>query len=69
VAYSIGRACGPAVTRNRLRRRIRDILRRIDQTTPLPTGMLLIGARLEATKLTFDQLTAEVEALMASLSP
>jgi len=67
VAYSIGRACGPAVTRNRLRRRIREILRRLDDSSALPTGMLLIGARPAATELTFDQLRWEVEALIASL--
>ncbi|WP_133870840.1 ribonuclease P protein component [Ilumatobacter fluminis] len=64
VAYSIGRACGPAVTRNRLRRRLREIVRHLDQREPLPPGLLLIGAKPTATELTFDQLRTEIEQLL-----
>ena len=64
VAYSIGRACGPAVTRNRLRRRLREIVRQLDQLDPLPPGLLLIGARPSAVELTFDQLHTETERLL-----
>lgn len=67
MAYSIGRACGPAVRRNQLRRRLRAIVRRIDQTEELPAGLLLIGARPAATKLTFEELTVETTALLAGL--
>jgi ribonuclease P protein component len=69
VAYSIGRACGPAVTRNRLRRRVRAILREVDQNQPLPAGRLLIGARPEAVELTFEQLTQEISSLVAAIRP
>ena len=53
VAFSIGRPVGNAVVRNRLRRRAKDILSRLD----LPFGLVLIGARPEASELTFDQLS------------
>ncbi|MEZ5298657.1 MAG: ribonuclease P protein component [Ilumatobacteraceae bacterium] len=68
VAYSIGRACGPAVTRNRLRRRLREIVRTIDATRSLPPGLLLIGARPSAIELTFDQLRTETESLLSTIS-
>ena len=64
VAYSIGRACGPAVTRNRLRRRLREIVRELDRRDELPGGLLLIGARPSAVELTFDQLRSETEQLL-----
>jgi ribonuclease P protein component len=52
VAFAIGRAVGPAVTRNQLRRRLRAILAQID----VPSGLLLIGATPQATELTFEDL-------------
>jgi ribonuclease P protein component len=63
VAFSLGRALGPAVTRNRLRRRLRAILREAQPT--LPGGMLLIGANPRAAELTFDQLQSELRQLLA----
>jgi ribonuclease P protein component len=51
-AFAIGRPVGPAVVRNRLRRRLRVIVREND----FPPGYWLIGARPRATELTFDQL-------------
>ena len=67
MAYSIGRACGPAVNRNRLRRRLRAILREVDRNQPLPAGLLLIGAHPGATELTFEQLTRETSSLVAAI--
>lgn len=64
MAYAIGRAYGPAVARNRLRRRLREIVRELDRSTPLPPGLLLIGAKPSAIELTFDQLTSEIEQLL-----
>lgn len=63
VAFAINRAYGPAVTRNRLRRRLRAILRELDRSDPLPPGLLLIGPRPPAIELTFDQLRHELTAL------
>ena len=73
VAFAINRAYGPAVTRNRLRRRLRALLRQLDQIEPLPPVQMLIGARPSAIELTFDQLRRELEAMVqqvrSQLSP
>jgi len=52
VAFAIGRAVGPAVRRNRLRRRLRAILRSSD----LPAGLYLIGVRPATDEHTFAEL-------------
>ena len=67
VAFAIGRACGPAVVRNRLRRRLRAILTELDRSQPIPPVLLLIGVGPRATELTFDQLTTEVASLIAEI--
>lgn len=56
VAFAIGRAVGPAVVRNRLRRQLREILRRVG----LPSGWYLVGARPAATTLDAQDLRREV---------
>jgi ribonuclease P protein component len=49
VAFAIGRKVGPAVVRNRLRRRLRAAARDLDRSTGgLPTGAYLITLRPEA---------------------
>jgi ribonuclease P protein component len=63
VAFALGRALGPAVTRNRLRRRLRAILK--ESESSLPGGQLLIGANPSVVELTFDQLRAELKELLA----
>ena len=68
VAYAIGRACGPAVVRNRIRRRMRAIVREFDQTEHLPTGALMIGAQPATAELTFDQLRTELWTMLTRLS-
>jgi ribonuclease P protein component len=64
VAFAFGRAFGPAVARNRIRRRLRAILRDLDQSSPLPPGVLLLGGRSQLIELTFDQLRAETAELL-----
>jgi len=68
VAYAIGRAVGPAVTRNRLRRRLRAILAEAHATTPLPPVVMLWGATPAATELTFDQLRREVHNILTKIT-
>jgi ribonuclease P protein component len=63
VAFALNRALGTAVTRNRLRRRLRAILSELEHT--LPGGLLLIGANPPAIELTFDQLRTELRTLLA----
>lgn len=64
VAFAFGRAFGPAVARNRIRRRLRAILRDLDGCSPLPPGLLLVGGKAELIELTFDQLRIETSALL-----
>jgi ribonuclease P protein component len=63
VAFAIGRATGSAVQRNRLRRRLREILRRHD----LPPGLYLFGAHARACEHTFAELEQTVDRLLASV--
>jgi ribonuclease P protein component len=67
VAYAITRAYGPAVHRNRLRRRLRAILRDLDRTDELPPVMLLIGPRPRSIELTFDQIRQDLTSLVQEI--
>ena len=67
MAFAVPSALGPAVTRNRLRRRLRALVREADRTTPLPPILLVIGARPAAIELTFDQLRTELTTLLAAV--
>jgi ribonuclease P protein component len=60
VAFAIGRAVGPAVTRNLIRRRLRMLL----AASELPPGSYLIGARPSAAGRSYPELAADVERLL-----
>ena len=64
VAFAISRSVGNAVTRNRLRRRMRSILAQID----LPNGLYLFGCRPAASELTYDQMRVVLHKLAAKAS-
>lgn len=64
VAFAIGRATGSAVQRNRLRRRLRAILRDSD----VPPGLLLIGASARVNEHTFDELEQCVRSLILKMA-
>lgn len=64
VAFAFSRAFGPAVRRNRVRRRLRAILRELDREHPLPPGLLMIGGRSQLDEHTFDQLRTELASLI-----
>ena len=66
-AFAIGRAVGPAVTRNRLRRRLRAVLTAHQRTSPALPGYLLIGARPGSSELTFAELRQELLTLLDRL--
>jgi ribonuclease P protein component len=51
VAFAIGRRVGPAVVRNRLRRRIRHELGTLARADRLPAGCYLVGLQPEAAPL------------------
>ena len=63
VAFAIGRATGSAVQRNRLRRRLREILR----VRELPPGLDLIGAHARACEHPFAELSDSVDRLIPSI--
>lgn len=65
VAYAIGHRVGPAVQRNRLRRRLRAIVREV--CTSLRPGSYLITARPEATSLSFSDLRLTLAQALATL--
>ncbi len=64
VAFAIGRAVGPAVVRNRARRRLRALL--VEQAWP--PGWYLIGARPAISEHTFDALRQDVVSLRRSVA-
>jgi ribonuclease P protein component len=64
LAFAVGRAVGPAVTRNRVRRRLQALL---STGTRPPPGWYLIGARPSVNELTFDQLRSELTDLVAKI--
>jgi ribonuclease P protein component len=65
VGYTIGRRVGPAVTRNRLRRRLRMLMR--EAAPRLHPGAYLIGAAPEAAQLSYRQLSEIVTRLVESI--
>lgn len=60
VAFALGRAVGPAVTRNLIRRRLRALL---NEQITLPPGIYLVGAQPTAANSTFAELQGDLMAL------
>jgi ribonuclease P protein component len=69
VAFAVGRSVGPATVRNRLRRRLRAIVANAAPSAGVAAGWLLLGATPAARALTFADLQAEVDTLLARVSP
>jgi RNase P protein component len=65
VAFALGRALGPAVVRNRLRRRLRVLL----AASPVPPGWYLVGATPAAVERQFDALRQDVSRLVQAIPP
>jgi ribonuclease P protein component len=63
VAYALGRAIGPAVVRNRLRRRLRALLEGVS----LPPGLYLIGAQPIAARRSHSELAFDLNRLVGSV--
>ena len=68
MAFALGRALGPAVVRNRVRRQLRDILRAASSAGRLPPGLYLVGAQPAAASRTFTELEFDVQHLTDRLS-
>jgi ribonuclease P protein component len=66
VAYAVGRSVGPAVTRNRLRRRLRAVVAGL--AGELAPGAYLLVAAPEAAALDSETMTATVSTALARLA-
>ena len=67
VAYAIGRGVGTAVTRNRLRRRLRAIVASAEAAGALAPGAYVIGVTAEAPAMTYADLERAVSGLLDSV--
>jgi ribonuclease P protein component len=68
VAYSVGRAVGGAVVRNRVRRRLRAAVAAVAESPLLPHGWLLVGARPNASERTFEELRRDVSVMLGTMT-
>lgn len=67
VAYAIGRRVGPAVARNRVRRRLREAVRALDRAAGgLPAGAYLVSVRPAAVGATSAELRDDLAAACAA---
>ena len=67
VAFALGRALGPAVVRNRVRRRLRDMLQRASSDSALAPGWYLFGANPAAASRSFIELQFDLDLLLSRL--
>ncbi len=67
-AFAIGKASGGAVTRNRIRRRLRAALRDLQVRGVLPAGSYLIGGRAELASLPWSALVSDLDAAVRAAS-
>ena len=69
VAFAIGRRVGPAVVRNRLRRRLRDELAGLERAGRLPRGSYLVGLAPAAAQLDGATLRGHLRAALGIGAP
>ncbi|NLA34754.1 MAG: ribonuclease P protein component [Actinobacteria bacterium] len=66
VAFAIGKGVGNAVQRNRIRRRLRELLRSFDQHEQIVPGRYLFIVSQQATTSSFDDLRTHLSRLIGS---
>lgn len=59
-AYAIGKRVGPAVRRNRIRRRLDAQLTELDRRSALPPGDYVISARAAAADVSVERLRSQL---------
>jgi ribonuclease P protein component len=69
VAFAVPRRVGPAVVRNKVRRRLRAAVRELAMTSPelLPGGAYLLAAAPQAAKRPYAALRGDLRAALAAL--
>lgn len=68
MAYAVGRAVGTAVTRNRVRRRLRAVVDRLDRSAAVPgPGDMLVAARPRAADASSSALEADLRTVFTAL--
>ena len=67
MAFAVGRALGPAVTRNLVRRRLRSLLQTAESSGRLPPGEYLIGGQPAIAERSFAQLNTDLQALLSRI--
>jgi ribonuclease P protein component len=68
LGFAIPRAVGNAVTRNRVRRRLRAVFGALESSNRLGQGAWLVVVRPGATELSFSELSELVEGLTSGLT-
>ena len=68
VAYGISRAVGTAVVRNRVRRRLRVLMRECRADDLLPAGHYLVSVRPDAVDAEFGELRHHLRTALADLA-
>jgi ribonuclease P protein component len=68
VAFTVGKAAGGAVVRNRVRRRLRAALRALVADGALPSGTYLWGAGAAVATLPWADLVAQVRAAVVEVT-
>jgi len=68
VAFSVGKAVGPATKRNLVRRRLRALVSATSEQLAMGSGWLLIGTKPGAAERTFVELFGEVSSLLNQVS-
>lgn len=68
VAFAIGRKVGPAVVRNRLRRRLRDELAGLERADRLPAGAYLVALAPAAASVDGPTLRRHLRVALGSAS-
>ena len=66
VGFVVSKAVGPAVTRNKVQRRLRHLARERTRCLP-PHGMLVVRALPEAAHASYDELARELDRCLAKL--